>query len=187
VLAPSPVLGITNAVAISASDNDTCAMLADGTVQCWGSPLQTYPSPVQGLTGAKALAHRCALLTDGSVSCWLFGNTMTAQTVPGLVGTATAIADRNPTTGAFEVCVVASDGSVQCQGEHFNGTLYDGTPSNSDGFVPVQGLPGPAVGVAVGDAFSCAALRSGQVWCWGQNSALGLSSTAPVMTPLAPL
>jgi alpha-tubulin suppressor-like RCC1 family protein len=33
---PAPVLGISTAVAISAGDYHTCALLADGSVACWG-------------------------------------------------------------------------------------------------------------------------------------------------------
>jgi alpha-tubulin suppressor-like RCC1 family protein len=41
---PGPVPGITTAVAISAGDYHTCALLADGSVACWGS----YGSPQTG-------------------------------------------------------------------------------------------------------------------------------------------
>ena len=34
---PGPVLGISTAVAISAGDYHTCALLADGSVACWGA------------------------------------------------------------------------------------------------------------------------------------------------------
>jgi alpha-tubulin suppressor-like RCC1 family protein len=33
---PVPVSGITNAIAISAGSNHTCAVLSEGTLQCWG-------------------------------------------------------------------------------------------------------------------------------------------------------
>ncbi len=33
---PVTVSGITNATAVAADDSHTCALLSDGTVQCWG-------------------------------------------------------------------------------------------------------------------------------------------------------
>jgi alpha-tubulin suppressor-like RCC1 family protein len=33
---PVPVTGITNATAVAAGYNDTCAVLNGGSVQCWG-------------------------------------------------------------------------------------------------------------------------------------------------------
>jgi len=38
---PITVSGITNAIAIAASEMQTCALLSGGSVQCWGS----YSSP----------------------------------------------------------------------------------------------------------------------------------------------
>ena len=37
VVAPVTVMGITNAVSVTASGLSTCAVLADGTAKCWGS------------------------------------------------------------------------------------------------------------------------------------------------------
>ena len=87
-----PVVGLTNAIQISAAGRATCALLADGAVQCWGSNLlgelglsveppaedadrHPIPSPV-ALDGASVtrvdvgIDSACALLTTGKLVCW---------------------------------------------------------------------------------------------------------------------
>jgi hypothetical protein len=60
-------------------DRQSCAVLEDATVQCWGTNLLPYhgsstPEPVPGLGPAVAVAsgvhHNCALLVSGGVACW---------------------------------------------------------------------------------------------------------------------
>ncbi|MDF2695715.1 MAG: hypothetical protein K0S65_4098, partial [Labilithrix sp.] len=87
-----PVVGLSNAVQISAAGRLTCALLADGAVSCWGSNLfgelglqvdppaedadrHPIPSPV-ALDGAIAtrvdvgIDSACAVLTTGKLVCW---------------------------------------------------------------------------------------------------------------------
>jgi alpha-tubulin suppressor-like RCC1 family protein len=86
--APLPVTGLTDAVALAAGDNHTCALLADGAARCWGENLygqlgdpstsgttsNPMPLAVTGITDAVALAagavHTCARLADGAARCW---------------------------------------------------------------------------------------------------------------------
>jgi alpha-tubulin suppressor-like RCC1 family protein len=82
---PAAVDGITDAVAISASDTHTCAVLATGKVNCWGANTNgqlgndlVTPSPtpvvVMDLSGATqvgtGVAHTCAQRKPGDVRCW---------------------------------------------------------------------------------------------------------------------
>jgi alpha-tubulin suppressor-like RCC1 family protein len=79
------VAGLTRATAVALGTNYGCALLLDGTIQCWGSndygqlgngstTDSTTPVPVSGVTGGAAVAtdgaHACALRTDGTVVCW---------------------------------------------------------------------------------------------------------------------
>ncbi len=90
---PVPVTGITTATAVTAGGFHTCALLPNGTVQCWGqndqgqlgngttdpapptvAPRNATPVTVSGINNAIAVSaggwHTCALLQDGTVRCW---------------------------------------------------------------------------------------------------------------------
>jgi hypothetical protein len=82
---PIPVPGLTNVTALTAGDSFACALLSNGTVDCWGdnvngelgngtTALSFVPVPVPGLTGVTAMSaagyHICVLIDDGSIACW---------------------------------------------------------------------------------------------------------------------
>ena len=83
---PSRSSGITTATAMSVGNFHTCALLASGSIECWGfngfgglgngtTTGSSTPVAVSGITTAIAIAaggydHTCALLTGGSVECW---------------------------------------------------------------------------------------------------------------------
>src|SRR5437763_1481762 len=63
----------------------TCALMRDGTAQCWGKNTDgqlgngttkgsNTPVPVTGISNAAAVVagwfHSCALMPDGTVQCW---------------------------------------------------------------------------------------------------------------------
>jgi alpha-tubulin suppressor-like RCC1 family protein len=185
---PVPLPPGRSSVAISAGDGDTCVILDDGSVRCWGfgydgqlgygnqsnegenaTDTPDLLPPVN--LGHKAVAisaggaHTCALLDDGSVECWGYGlygrlgygstsnvgNTSTDT--PGAVGpvnlgpgrTAIAIS-----AGAQHTCARLDDGSIRCWGYGANGRLGycseanvgDTPASTPDMFGPVNLLPG---------------------------------------------
>jgi alpha-tubulin suppressor-like RCC1 family protein len=89
---PVKVPTLSRVTAIATGENDTCALLADGTVRCWGWNLDgelgdgtTTDSPtpvvVSGLSGATAITMgdetACALVASGDVLCW--GNNTDGQ------------------------------------------------------------------------------------------------------------
>jgi len=93
---PVPVSGITNAVAVAAGLMFSCAILSDGTVQCWGSngngqlgdgttTNRSVPVTLPNITNAIAVAagdeHTCAVLSGGTVQCW-GSNVYTPNYVP---------------------------------------------------------------------------------------------------------
>jgi len=185
------------AVAITAGDFHTCAILDDGSVSCWGAneygrlgdgttTLRNTPTQTSSL-GADRTAvaitagdsHTCAILDDGSVSCWGFNNggrlgdgTGTNRNTPtqtsslGTDRTAVAI-----NAGIYQTCAILDDGSVSCWGYNSDGQLGDGT--NTLRNTPTQtsslGTDRTAVAISAGGYHTCAILDDGYVSCWGGN------------------
>ncbi|RJQ54728.1 MAG: hypothetical protein C4526_04935 [Nitrospiraceae bacterium] len=154
-ISPVAVSGIDNAVAIDAEGHHTCALLADGTVRCWG--YNAYgelgdgtrntaftPVAVNGIDTATAIDSgrdfSCALLADGSVKCWgkgEYGSLGNGANNDSLVPvTVSGINDaRSITAGALHACSLLSGGIVKCWGYNTYGALGDGTGIQSN--VPV--------------------------------------------------
>jgi alpha-tubulin suppressor-like RCC1 family protein len=205
---PVPVSGITTAVAIAAGYDHACALLADGTMRCWGSNVDgqlgspstpqsgsAVPVTVEGIAGAVAVAtgayHTCALLQDSTLRCW--GRNDQAQLGNGTRTSSASPVQVNGITGAVAVsgggvhtCAVLRDGTAWCWGENEFGQLGDGTTNTASYPVQVIGLT-TAVGVSAGWRHACAALAAGSVRCWGQNEfgQLGDGTVTSSSTPRA--
>ncbi len=186
---PVAVTGISTATALDLGYWHSCALLASGHIQCWGSGYlgvlgngsaanSSIPVTVTGISTATAVGAgqdtSCALLTSGAVQCWgsnyyggLGNGTNTDSNTPVTVSgisNATAIA-----VGADSACALLASGEVRCWGLNEVGTLGSGTNSNSNIPVPVTGI-GTAVAITAGQLHYCAILHSGSVLCWGGNS-----------------
>ncbi len=196
-------------IALSASYQDSCALLSGGTVACWGQngsgQLGTgttsdawAPAIISGLSGVTSVAagtlHSCAILSDGTVRCWgenaagelgngTTKNSPTPVAVAGLSGAmAVAVGDYNSLIGCHS-CAALSDGTVQCWGTNISGELGNGTTSTPavGTLVNVSGVSG-ATAVIAGNGYSCALLSDGSVKCWG-GGAVGQNSATPSVVP----
>ena len=189
VTTPTTVAGISGATAIAAGDYHTCAIVADGAVDCWGYNLfgalgtgdtvnHFSPVAVTGLTGAVAITagmyHTCALLSSGAVNCWGFnpygalgnGTIVDSSSPVAVTGITNAV---SIDAGDYHTCASLADGSVDCWGFNSYGELGNGTLVDS--LVPsaVTGIDS-AVSVTVGSDHSCAVLIDGSANCWGYNA-----------------
>jgi alpha-tubulin suppressor-like RCC1 family protein len=159
------VSGITTATSVGSIGIEgltTCASLADGTVDCWGSNYtgalgsgrtgyeeqDLTPTPVPGLSGVASVTAGgafCALLKTGHIDCW--GRNEDDQLGAG-----------------------AGAGQELCAG----GTeKYCSTKP-----LEVQGI-GNAIAVSAGQSRACALLATRQVECWGEIAAGHPNETTP--------
>jgi alpha-tubulin suppressor-like RCC1 family protein len=193
--------------AVSAGDDDTCALIADGTIDCWGNnndgqlgigdtPSQTTPVQVPGITTATAISvgslHTCALLTGGTIDCWGLnehgqlgdGTTNPSSTpvqVPGIT-TATAVFAGS----GYYTCALLVGGTVECWG-----AIPDAAGDQSNiSLTPVAISPiTTATTVATGIYDACALLADGTIDCWGANyhGELGTGGQPPMVGSDSPV
>lgn len=208
---PVTVSGITSATAIAAGASHTCALLAGGTVKCWGFDgngelgdgrsedpaflgYSATPVTVSGITNATAIAagplHACAVLSSGAVNCWggnaafEVGTEDHAWTPASISGIATAT---GLAVGRFFSCALLANGSVQCWGGNQFGQLGNGTTTRSLVPVAVSGITtAVALGQGWGAQHSCAILVNGGLQCWGDNASgqLGNGTVTGSLVPV---
>jgi alpha-tubulin suppressor-like RCC1 family protein len=154
------------AVAITAGDAHTCALLDNGRVTCWGA----------GTFGRLGYGNTDSI--GGSD-----GTTPATNPVNGgivaMPGNRAVVAI---SAGARHTCVILDNATVACWGDGGDGRLGYGnisnigddpgeTPANNGVNGGIVALPGGlgATAVAAGGAHTCALLTSGDVTCWGNG------------------
>ena len=194
---PTQAIGISDAIAMIADDNLTCALHQDDTVSCWGySYFQSLskgrirasavPVKAQNINNAVSVAagleHTCALLDGGTVSCW--GNSREGKLgnpISVALGKSPAIAYR--VEGAVSVtsnneftCVLHHSASISCWGNNWAGQLGNGAsrwgefvPDNFSGEPVYANGISDAIQVAAGGHHTCALHQDNTVSCWGYN------------------
>ena len=190
---PVEAEGITDAVAVGAGWEHTCAVHATGEVSCWGDDTSgelgngetanSEPLPVKviGLDDATDVTaghwHTCALRSTGEVSCW--GRNHDGQLGNDDMGVdsyvpvpVTGISDAvSVSVNGEHSCAVHATGEVSCWGDNWEGELGTGESGpNIQSAVPVK-VSGVSDAVAVASGFdhTCALREGGKVSCWGSN------------------
>ncbi|MCC6831936.1 MAG: hypothetical protein IT200_11375 [Thermoleophilia bacterium] len=185
------------AVAVTAGDLHTCALLDDTSVWCWGHGISgqrgdgtttsATPRPVRVLlpqgAGARSISaggtHTCAVLADGGLWCWgddLYGQLGDGppsenRTTPVRVAFGAGRRTVAVSAGASHTCAILDDGSAWCWGLNTSGQLGDNDLPNAHAPVAVA-LPASTrvVAVAAGAAHTCATFATGASACWGDDS-----------------
>ncbi|MGM0557116.1 MAG: protein kinase domain-containing protein [Myxococcota bacterium] len=136
--------------AVSAGKFNTCVLLDDGALRCWG----------WNSVGQLGLGHT---------------NDVGDDEIPTAVDPIDVGAPvEQVSVGRRHVCALVEDGNVRCWGWNNKGQLgYGYTDNIGDDETPASAgdveLSAPAVQVAAGGLHSCALLLSGEVQCWGDN------------------
>ncbi len=175
---------------VSAGDDHTLAVLADGTVRGWGAGGSgqlgrgtttdaTSPVAVPGLTGIRAVAaggqYSVALGSDGVVYAWgansvgqLGDGTTTGRTRPAAVtGLPPILA---VAAGRTHVAALGLDGSVWAWGSNASGQVGVSGPSKVLTPTRVAGVS-DATEVAAGEFHTLALRSGGTVLAWGGGAA----------------
>ncbi|HEY5471816.1 MAG TPA: hypothetical protein VIK32_01350, partial [Candidatus Limnocylindrales bacterium] len=178
----------TTTVPVAAADKQSCALLSDSKVECWGDnskgqlgnrTTNASPTPVlaNGIKQAKAVSsegfNTCTLVPAGVVKCW--GDNANGKLGSGLMspslssvpvtvsGIVFAVA---VSTGFDHSCALLSGGTVRCWGRNNSGDVGGSKGSNP---VPINVNGIRAIAISAGYRHSCAVLAGGKVACWGNN------------------
>ncbi|TCS39780.1 RCC1 domain-containing protein [Reinekea marinisedimentorum] len=198
---------LLNTGSVSINTSHACALMDDGTIQCWGSnnsgqlgngsTEETSSSSVlvSGITNAIDVkvggGFSCALLEDASVACWgsndsgQLGNgssvdySATPVAVTG-IDNATAIS-----LGISHACALLEDKTAVCWGVNRFGQLGSNEAPEEATPVTVSGLADISM-LSAGYQSSCAVLTDGTAKCWGYNHVgqLGDGTTASSSVPV---
>lgn len=200
------ISGVHDAVDLAVGTFFGCALVADGSILCWGaddrgqsgpvSPPDSVPRaqrhltarPVPGISRARAVAagaaHACAILEQGSVACW---GARQAGQLTGEVGLPAPTPQRVPDVsrakalalGEHHACALLEDGQVTCWGANYRGQAAPGRRSFAVEPTRVPGLAG-VTEIAAGPEHTCARRGEGTIACWGDDrrGQLGVGDTA---------
>ena len=192
---PQAVVGITDATAIAAGAEHSCALHEGGSLSCWGAnwyaqldtgqneedASSSVPVRVEGITDTAAIfssSDSCTLHEDGTISCW--GNNWYGQLGNGQSGEnadssepvqVAGITDATAvTTGGSHSCALHRDGRISCWGNNESGQLGIGhrryNPLTRSEVIGIT----DATAVAAGESHTCALHRTGAISCWGRNN-----------------
>ncbi len=182
------------ATSLAAGIDHTCALLATGSVSCWGSnstgqlgvvgadaSAPSGPVPLPGGVAASTIAaggyHACAV-ASGALVCWGLNSSNQVGVAVGSIAAPTTVVVPGGTTaqvtaGLGHTCALSNAGAVRCWGSDTYGQLGNGAGAGQS-TPPATALtmPGAATATAVvaGADHNCAILSGGGVACWGRNT-----------------
>ncbi len=171
---PLSVVGLDDAVELSAAGVRTCVRHAEGTVSCWGATGAGWACGTGGSTDSPEVAVDLPAFVAGVTDATAIS--VATEHACALVGSRDALARQ-----------------VRCWGRNGAGELGNGTyqPTASAAPVRLDGTPLTAVGVAAGDGSSCdghtcAVAADGSAWCWG-SGARGQLGNGSAVTSAVPV
>lgn len=154
----------SRAVAVSAGDAHTCAVLTGGGLKCWGA----------NLFGQLGLGHQQNIGDD--------------EVPSQIAAIKLSVATRAVAAGGGHTCAILRSGQLHCWGDNALGQLGisgphrigdDELPSSA----PALRTPERVLGVTAGFLSTCARFVSGSVRCWGGGAGSvtvgALSSASP--------
>lgn len=199
--------------ALASGSNHSCALLATGSVHCWGAndhgqigdgtvTTRHTPVAVSNLKNDFDYAvrisaggnHSCALLQNGSARCW--GGNDDGQLGDGSTNMALSPQPLtnhynnlvNIVAGNKHTCAQTDQGGVLCWGNNSKGQLGTGSAQPSQPTPQwVDGFRYGVVSISATNDSTCAIKSGGKTFCWGGNQygQLGDNSLTWKNTPSA--
>jgi alpha-tubulin suppressor-like RCC1 family protein/uncharacterized ParB-like nuclease family protein len=191
-------------VAMSAGVRDSCALMSNAQVRCWGSAdSNVFGASFSGAYGdtlnelgdelptlawsndslitsfTRGLFKTCATLSNGSLQCF---NTDGANELFAPINGDSFV---NVDIGQVHSCALTNSGKLRCWGFNSAGQLGVGDTNNQVGLV--ESLTSkPVISYSTGTFHTCAILVSHELQCWGDNTSgqLGDGSTNQSATPI---
>ncbi len=131
------------------------------------------PQPGLGISLSAGQTHAC-VAKAGLVYCW--GDNRDGQLGAGDTSVHTAPVRARGAANVLQVsvgsrhsCWLDADGDVRCAGSNAQGQLAQAADVPALATAGVVPLPGPAKQLDVSYQHGCAILRSGELYCWGEN------------------
>lgn len=182
---------------ISAGRTHTCAVLADGTLWCWGAhdghgmggtPDVNKPVRMPGIDDAVQVAtsYHSTCWVNTSNEVWCFGRSgfgESGATLDYVTKPVKATDGKAVFGGGYHFCAITPADHVVCWGRGDYGQRGDGTYTMRRTAAQDTGLPATAR-LTLGENFSCA--RAGAaIACWGDNTQgqIGRNNRAWTNTP----
>ena len=138
------------ASAVIANGDQSCAILGDSSLQCWGDVHRGGGLPLSGTTVRDVDVGQyngCAVRTDGDAACW--GWNVNGQ------GSPPEGAFRRVATGLNHSCGIRENSTLACWGYGADGQ----TAAPAGEFIALD----------VGERHSCAITVHGLLHCWGMD------------------
>ncbi len=183
------VSGLSNVNQIFLNRFQSCALINDGTVKCWGGVYGKIPVIVSDLSNVSQISlgydHSCVVLNDGTVKCWgynylgqLGDGSRNSSSVPVGVLYLSNVSQIS-SGGTDHTCALLNDnidttdidegGTVKCWGTESFGLLnLTRTRGYSTRPVEISSLSDVGQISTIGNR-TCALLNDGTVKCWGDN------------------
>ncbi len=114
---------------VAAADTFTCGLRENGSVECWGTPLQEtgQTSPPDDVVFTKIAVgryHGCGVTTDQSIVCW--GTPLIDY---GQTQAPAALDYIDVAVGDYHTCAITADQTVTCFGDDSQRQITDQTPT----------------------------------------------------------
>ena len=184
----------SDAEKLSAGGSHTCAVLADGSLWCWGrnnwgqlglgdttnrsSATRVGSASDWRSVSAGSIGTTCAVNTSNEVFCWGYNpvgqvgvssstTTVTTPTKVSALGTTV----QSVSVGSVNSCVVTTAGAIRCWGSNSYGQLGTAVTIGQSTHVPtaIANLSGSYTQVAVNADTVCALGADKSVYCWGTD------------------